>query len=121
MGFFQPVKQHRDFLFQIADQIVSRLDPSVQIALVGADALCFHRPDSYAFMDGGQLVNTLPFIAAVINPAVQFFFSKFLIAQISPCLPPMLQSIGTAPIGSRNGVKHIVSCFIPDALTMLVQ
>ena len=33
MRFFQPIKQRRDFLFQIADQIVGRLDPAVEITL----------------------------------------------------------------------------------------
>ena len=80
MGIFQPVKQRRDFLFQIADQIVGRLDPSIEIALVGADALCFHCPDGHTLMDGGKLVNALSFIAAVIDTTVQFLFSKLLIA-----------------------------------------
>ncbi len=31
-----------DFLFQITDQIVGRLDPSVEVALVGTDAFCFY-------------------------------------------------------------------------------
>lgn len=77
MGFFQPVQQRRDFLFQIADQIVGHLDPSVEIALVGADALCFHRPDAHTLMHGGELVDTLSLIAAVVDPAVQILFRKF--------------------------------------------
>ena len=121
MGFFQPVKQRRDFLFQITDQIVGRLDPSVEVALVSTDAFCFHCPDGHTLMDGGELVDALSLIAAVVNPAVQFLFCKLLIAQISPRLPPMLQGVGTAPVGGRHSIENIVSCFIPDALTMLVQ
>ena len=72
-------------------------------------------------MDGRKLVNALSLIAAVVDPAVQFLFCKLLIAQVSPRLPPMLQGVGTAPIGSRYGIKHIISCFITDTLTMLVK
>lgn len=52
--------------------------------------LCFHCPDGHALMDGGNLVDALSLIAAVVNPAVQFLFCKLLITQISPCLTPML-------------------------------
>lgn len=121
MGFFQLIKQRRDFLFQIADQIVGCLDPTVEIALVGADAFRFHRPDGHTFMDDEELVNALSLIAAVVDPAVQFLFRKLLIAEISTCLPPMLQGGGASPIGSRNSVEYIVSCFVPDALPMLVK
>ncbi len=82
---------------------------------------CFHCPDGHTLMDGGELVDALSLIAAVVNPAVQFLFCKLLIAQISPRLPPMLQGVGTAPVGGRHSIENIVSCFIPDALTMLVQ
>ena len=72
-------------------------------------------------MDSGELVDALSLIAAVVDPAVQFLFRKLLIAQISPRLPPMLQGVGTAPIGGRHSVEYIVFCSIPDALTMFVQ
>ena len=72
-------------------------------------------------MDGRQLVNTLSLIAAVVDPAVQLLFRKLLITEVSPRLSPMLQGVGTAPIGSRYGIKHIISRFITDALAMLVQ
>ena len=72
-------------------------------------------------MDGGELVNALSLIAAVVDPAVQFLFRKLLIAQISPCLPPMLQGVGSSPIGSRHSVEYILSCFITDAVAMLVK
>ena len=36
-------------------------------------------------------------------------------------MPPMLQGVGTAPIGGRHSVEHIVSCFITDALPTLVK
>ena len=68
-------------------------------------------------MDGGELVDALSLIAAVVNPAVQFLFCKLLIAQISPRLPPMLQGVGTAPVGGRHSIENIVSCFIPDAVS----
>ena len=48
-------------------------------------------------------------VAAVVNPAVQFLFCKLLIAQISPRLPPMLQGVGTAPVGGRHSIENIVS------------
>ena len=67
------------------------------------------------------MVDALSLIAAVVDPAVEFLFCKLLIAQISPCLPPMLQGVGTAPVGGRHSVEYIVSCFVPDALTVLVK
>ena len=33
----------------------------------------------------------------------------------------MLQGAGTTPIGSRNSIEYIVSCFILDALTIFIQ
>ena len=72
-------------------------------------------------MDGGELVDALSLIAAVVDPAVQFLFRKLLIAQFSPCLPPMFQGVGSAPVGSRHSVEYIVSCFITDTLAMFVQ
>lgn len=77
---FQPVEQHIYFLFQITDQIIGHLDPSVEIALVGMDALCFHCTNCHTFMDDGKLVDALSFIAAVVDPAVQILFCKLLIA-----------------------------------------
>lgn len=72
-------------------------------------------------MDGGELVDALSLITAMVDPAVRFLFRKLLIADISPRLPPMLQGVGTAPVGGRHSVEHIVPRFIPDALTMLVK
>jgi len=63
----------------------------------------------------------LPLIAAVVDPAIQTFLRKLLIAQISPRLPPMLQGFGTAPIGGRRSVEHIVASLIQNAFSMLVQ
>ena len=72
-------------------------------------------------MDGRNLFNALSFIAAVVDPAIQTFLRKLLIAQISPRLPPFFQRLRLAPIGGWHSVEHIVSCFAPDALPMLVQ
>lgn len=116
----QPADQRGDFFFRRPQQRVGFPNETVEIALVGADALCFHLPESHTLMDGGELVNALSLIAAVVDPAIQFLFC-ILIAQISPRLPPMLQGVWTAPIGSRHSVEHIVSYFITDALSLLVK
>ena len=54
----------------ILSHAVDPANPSVHIALIGADALCFHGSDSHTLMDGGNLVDALSLIAAVVDPAV---------------------------------------------------
>ena len=72
-------------------------------------------------MNRGQLLDALTLITAVVDAARQFLFSKLSIAQFSPRLSPMLQRIGTTPVGGRYGVEHIVSCFIPNTVSLLVK
>ena len=60
-----------------------------------------------------------PFVC-LPNQRLFRFLSKLLSkhAHAEPC---NCKRIGNAPIGGRHSVEYIVSCFIPDALTMLVQ
>ena len=72
LGFYvlHPADQCGDFLFSLPKHGVGFSDPAVEIALVGADALRFHCPDRRSLMDGRNLFNALPLIAAVVDAAV---------------------------------------------------
>ena len=72
-------------------------------------------------MLGGYLLHALSIIAPVVNAAIQTLLSKSGIAELRPLFTPKLQCLRLAPIGSRHSVEHIVSCFIPGAVAMLVQ
>ena len=119
--FFQPVDQGGDFLFCLPEHGVGFPDPAVEIALIGADALGLHRPDSRPLMLGGYLFHTLTLKAAVVDAAIQTLLGKLCVAQVSPCLPPCFQCFRLAPVGGGDGVEHIVPGLVPDAFTMLVQ
>ncbi len=58
------IQPNRDliFFFIFQHEPVGRLNPAVQLALIGTDALCFHLPDSRPLMDGGYQVKPLPHI-----------------------------------------------------------
>lgn len=53
--------------------------------------------------------------------AIQSLFREFGAAQFRSRLPPLLQGVGTAPVGGGNGVEHIISSLVPDALAVLIQ
>ena len=72
-------------------------------------------------MDGGKKLHALTLIASVVDTNINTFFRKLGIAHLRPCLPPVFQRFGTAPVGSGNGVKHKVSICVPDTVAVLVQ
>ena len=57
----------------------------------------------------------------MVDAAIQTFLREFGVAQFRPRLPPMLQGIGTAPVGGGYGVEHIISGLVPDVLAVFVQ
>ena len=71
LGFYvlQPADQRGDFLFCLPQQRVGFPNEAVEIAFVGADALCLHCPDGGTFVLGGDLLHTLTGKAAVVNAA----------------------------------------------------
>ena len=71
LGFYipQPTNQRGDFLFCLTQQRVGFPNEAVEIALVGADALCLHCPDGGTLVLGGYLLHTLTGKAAVVNAA----------------------------------------------------
>lgn len=72
-------------------------------------------------MLGGNLLHALTGKAAVVDAAVQAFFSKLGVAKVSPCLPPCFQRFGLAPVGCRHSVEHIVACLVQNTLAVFVQ
>ena len=52
---------------------------------------------------------------------LETFLRKLGVAHFSPCLPPVFQRFGTAPVGSGNGVEHKLSVCVPDTVAVLVQ
>ena len=121
MRFLQPIKQRRNFLFQLADHGIGRLDPAVEIALIGTDASGLHLADRRSLMDGRKLLHALTLVAAVVDTAFQPFLGKSSIAHCRPLFPPMFQRFRFAPVRGGDSVKHIVSCFIPYALPVFIQ
>ena len=117
----QPTDQRGDFLFRLPQQRVGFLDETVEIALVGADALCLHCTDGGTFVLGGDLLHALTGKAAMVDAAIQTFFGKLGVAHLSPCLPPRFQHFGFAPVGCRHSVEHIVACLVQNTLAVFVQ
>ena len=72
-------------------------------------------------MLGGNLLHALTDKAAVVDAAVQAFFSKLGVAKVSPCLPPCFQRFGLAPVRRGDGIEYIIARLIQNALSMLVQ
>ena len=72
LGFYvlQPADQHGDFFFGFPQQRIGFPNETVEIALVGADALCLHCPDGGTLVLRGDLLHTLTGKAAVVNAAV---------------------------------------------------
>src|SRR5699024_4706115 len=57
----------------------------------------------------------------MVDAAIQTFLREFGVAQLRPCLPPMFQGVGAAPVGGGHSVEHIISSLVPDALAVFVQ
>src|SRR5699024_4878740 len=57
----------------------------------------------------------------MVDAAIQTFLREFGVAQLRPCLPPLLQGVGTAPVGGGHSVEHMISSLVLDALAVLVQ
>ena len=123
LGFhvLQPADQRGNLFLCLPQQRVCFPNEAVEIALVGADALCFHRPDSHTLMDGGELADALSLIAAVVDAVVQAFFGKLGIAKVSPCLPPCFQRFRLAQVRRVDSVEYIIAYLVQNALTVLVQ
>ena len=62
--------QRGDFLFRLPQQRVGFLNETVEIALVGADALCLHCPDGGTLVLGRNLIYALTGTAAMVDAAV---------------------------------------------------
>lgn len=118
---FEPCQQLGNCLANIVQLGISGAYPAVEIALVGADALCLHRPDGGTLTLGRNLIYALTGKAAMVDAAAQSFFGKLLIAHLSPRLPPRFQCLRLAPICCGNGVEHVIACLIQNALPMLIQ
>ena len=90
LGFYvlQPADQRGDFLFCLPQQRVGFPNETVEIALVGADALCLHCPDGGTFVLRGDLLHALTGKAAMVDATVKALFGKLGIAHLSPCMPP---------------------------------
>lgn len=63
--------------------------------------MLFHVPGLIAFMDGRQLLNTLPFIAAVVE---LFLRHQVLVALARPVGPPFFGSALVVPVGCRHAL-----------------
>ena len=72
LGFYvlQPADQRGDFFFRRPQQRVGFPNETVEIALVGADALCLHCPNGGTLVLGGNLLYPLTGKAAVVNATV---------------------------------------------------
>ena len=66
----QPADQRGDFLFCLPQQRIGFLNKAIEIALVGADALCLHCPDGETLVLRGDLLHTLTGKAAVVDAPV---------------------------------------------------
>ena len=72
LGFYvpEPANQRGDLFLCLPHQRVDFPNEAVEIALVGTDALCLHRPDGGTFMLRGDLLHALTGKAAVVNATV---------------------------------------------------
>lgn len=68
-----------------------------------------------------QNIQCLIFIRTVVDTARQALLFKFCVYHIGPLCSPQFQSFRFAPVGGGNSIKHIVSIFVSDALSILVQ
>ena len=117
----KPRRQRLDLSLQIGYQTVGGSDPAVQLTLFRGKALGLHLADVGPLVDGGDQVQALPHIGAVVDAAVQPLFLEFRIDQIAPCLPPCHQRLRLVPISGVDSVEDVIAVFIPDAVTVLVQ
>ena len=72
-------------------------------------------------MDGGKKLHALTLIASVVDTNVKPLFRKLGIAHLRPCFTPMFQRFGTAPVGSGNGIEHILTVCVSNTVALLVQ
>ena len=90
LGFhvLQPADQRGDLFLCLTQQRVDFPNEAVEIALVGADALCLHCPDGGTLVLRGDLLHALTGKAAMVDATVKALFGKLGIAHLSPCMPP---------------------------------
>ena len=72
-------------------------------------------------MDGGDQVNPLPHIGAVVNTNIQPLFRKLFIDHPAPCFPPFFQRFRAAPVGSGYGVEHGLAVPIQHPVSLIIQ
>ena len=72
-------------------------------------------------MNSRQNIQCLIFIRTVVDTARQALLLKFCVYHIGPLFPPQFQSFRFSPICGGNSIKHIVSMFVSNALSILVQ
>ena len=72
-------------------------------------------------MDSGKKLHALTLIASVVDANIKPFLCKLGVAHLRPCLPPVFQRFGTAPVGSGNGIEHILTVCVSNTVAVLVQ
>ena len=60
-------------------------------------------------------------MAAVVDANIQTFFFELGVTHRRPLLTPKLQGICRTPIGSGNGIEHIVAFAIGDAVAVFIK
>ena len=104
-----------------ADKSVRCFDPAIELSLLGADTFSFHLADVWPFVNGGNLVDSLPRVGAVIDAAGDVLFFKAAVDQIAPRGAPCFQCFGCVPVRGVDGIEDVLAVAITDAVAVFVE
>ena len=118
---FRPAIKAGNAGLDFLEQLVVGSDLPVYFALVGADAALFHLAGGWPQMDRGNLINSLPLVAAMVNALRSIGRFQRPVGVVRPRRPPNLHIPFVVPVGGVLPVVLPAAFPVRDALAVLVQ